>query len=37
MDDLDYGLIDRASAASTIFYPLPDPSPPPGGASDHLI
>lgn len=33
----DYGLIDRAGAASFLFYPRPDPAPPPPGAEDHLI
>ena len=37
MDELDYGLIDRAGAASAMFYPRPDTSPPPAGASDQMI
>lgn len=33
----DYALLDRAGASSMMFYPRPDPFPPPTGASDHLI
>lgn len=33
----DYALIDRAGVGGLMFYPRPDPFPPPAGASDHLI
>jgi len=33
----DYALIDRAGAASFLFYPRPDPVPPPPGALDDEI
>jgi glyoxylase-like metal-dependent hydrolase (beta-lactamase superfamily II)/fermentation-respiration switch protein FrsA (DUF1100 family) len=33
----DYGLLDRAGAARTMFHPRPDPAPAPAGASDHQI
>lgn len=33
----DYGLIDRAGAASFLFYPRRDTSPPPPGTTDHRI
>lgn len=33
----DYGLIDRAGIGRSVFYPRPDFSPPPPGASDHRI
>ncbi len=36
-DSPDYALLDRAGAASMMFYPRPDPYPAPPGASDHLI
>ena len=35
--ELDYALLDGAGAAGSIFFPRPDPGPPPTGASDHLI
>ena len=33
----DYALLDRAGAARTAFFPRPDHSRPPVGASDHLL
>jgi uncharacterized protein len=33
----DYGLLDRAGAAATAFYPRPDHVPPPAGAVDLTI
>ena len=33
----DYALLDRAGAAQWMFFPRPDPVPPPAGASDHQI
>lgn len=33
----DYGLLDRAGAPGFLFYPRPDPSPPPTGARDLAI
>ena len=35
--ELDYALLDGAGAAGSVFYPRPDPGPPPPGASDHSI
>ena len=33
----DYALLDRAGASQWMFFPRPDPGPPPPGASDHQI
>ena len=33
----DYALLDRAGASQWMFFPRPDPGPPPPGASDHEI
>ena len=36
-DDPDYALLDRGGASAQIFFPRPDPSSPPGGATDHVV
>ncbi len=36
-DDPDYSLLDRGGASAQIFFPRPDPSPTPDGATDHLV
>lgn len=36
-DDPDYSLLDRGGASAQIFFPRPDPSPTPVGATDHII
>ncbi len=33
----DYALLDRSGISAMAFHPRPDPSPPPQGATDHLI
>jgi hypothetical protein len=33
----DYSLIDRSGAGGYLFFPRPDPVPPPPGATDHEI
>ncbi|MEM8903038.1 MAG: alpha/beta hydrolase [Actinomycetota bacterium] len=37
VDGPDYALLDRDGASAQIFFPRPDPSPTPPGATDHLI
>ena len=36
-DDPDYSLLDRGGVSAQIFFPRPDPSPTPAGASDHVV
>jgi len=36
-DDPDYSLLDRGGVSAQIFFPRPDPSPVPAGATDHLV
>ena len=36
-DDPDYSLLDRGGASAQIFFPRPDPSPTPTGATDHVV
>ncbi len=36
-DDPDYSLLDRGGVSSQIFFPRPDRSPTPSGATDHII
>lgn len=36
-DDPDYSLLDRGGASAQIFFPRPDRSPTPAGATDHLV
>jgi len=36
-DDPDYSLLDRGGVSAQIFFPRPDPSPTPAGATDHVV
>lgn len=36
-DDPDYSLLDRGGLSAQIFFPRPDRSPAPAGATDHLV
>ncbi|MEL7157609.1 MAG: alpha/beta hydrolase [Actinomycetota bacterium] len=36
-DDPDYALLDQGGVSAQIFFPRPDPSPAPPGATDHLV
>jgi len=36
-DDADYSLLDQGGVSAQIFFPRPDPSPTPAGATDHVI
>ncbi len=36
-DDPDYSLLDRGGASAQIFFPRPDSSPTPPGATDHVV
>jgi len=36
-DDPDYSLLDRGGVSAQIFFPRPDPSPTPVGATDHVV
>lgn len=36
-EDPDYSLLDRGGLSSQVFFPRPDPSPTPTGATDHLV
>src|SRR5258708_2866958 len=36
-DAPNYALLDEAGVTGMMFYPRPDPFPPPPGATDHLI
>lgn len=36
-DDPDYSLLDRGGASAQIFFPRPDPSTTPAGATDHEV
>ena len=36
-DDPDYSLLDWGGVSAQIFFPRPDPSPTPAGATDHLV
>ncbi|MFV0524020.1 MAG: alpha/beta hydrolase [Acidimicrobiales bacterium] len=36
-DTPDYSLLDRGGVSAQIFFPRPDPSPAPAGATDHAV
>jgi pimeloyl-ACP methyl ester carboxylesterase len=36
-DDPDYSLLDQGGVSAQIFFPRPDRSPTPAGASDHVV
>lgn len=36
-DRPDYSLLDQGGAGAQIFFPRPDPSPTPAGATDHVV
>lgn len=36
-DDPDYAVLDRGGASAQIFFPRPDPSRTPEGATDHVV
>ena len=36
-DDPDYSLLDRGGMSAQIFFPRPDPSSTPAGATDHVV
>ncbi len=36
-EDPDYSLLDRGGVSAQIFFPRPDPSPTPAGATDHVV
>ena len=36
-DDPDYSLLDQGGLSAQIFFPRPDPSSSPAGASDHVV
>ncbi len=36
-DDPDYSLLDRGGVSAELFFPRPDPSPTPAGATDHVV
>ncbi|MEM7339645.1 MAG: alpha/beta hydrolase [Actinomycetota bacterium] len=36
-DALDYSLLDEGGLSAQIFFPRPDPSPTPPGATDHVV
>ncbi len=36
-DDPDYSLLDRGDVSAQIFFPRPDRSPTPAGATDHVV
>ena len=36
-DDPDYSLLDQGGTSAAIFFPRPDPSPTPVGATDHVV
>lgn len=35
--DPDYSLLDQGGVSAQIFFPRPDPSPTPAGATDHVV
>lgn len=36
-EDPDYSLLDQGGVSAQIFFPRPDPSPTPPGATDHVV